>query len=91
MYISDGGIHVCYVRSSTEQIITHTHMPTQCDPSEATWQLINSIVLQGSNNVPRIMFLGGGCSLATEPLAALAGRFYKISMVIIKALDLWSS
>ena len=27
------------------------------------------------------MFLGGGCSLATEPLAALAGRFYNISMV----------
>ena len=30
------------------------------------------------------MFLGGGCSLATEPLAALAGRFYKISMVRIR-------
>ena len=53
----------------------------QCDPSEATWQLINSIVLQEGENDPRILFLGGGCSLATEPLAALAGRFYKISMV----------
>ena len=30
------------------------------------------------------MFLGGGCSLATEPLAALAGRFYQISMVRTK-------
>ena len=53
----------------------------QCDPSEATWQLISAIVLREDKQDPRIMFLGGGCSLATEPLAALAGRFYKISMV----------
>ena len=61
---------------------THTHTHTQCDPSEATWQLINSIVLEDQGrNVTKIMFFGGGCSLATEPLAALAGRFYKIPMV----------
>ncbi|XP_064396472.1 gamma-aminobutyric acid type B receptor subunit 1-like isoform X2 [Halichondria panicea] len=55
---------------------------TKCDPSEATWQLINSIVLQDqAKNVTKIMFFGGGCSLATEPLAALAGRFYEIPML----------
>jgi len=55
---------------------------TQCDPSEATWQLINSIVLEDRNRgINKIMFFGGGCSLATEPLAALAGRFYRIPMV----------
>ena len=60
---------------------THAHT-IQCDPSEATWQLIKSIVLEDAGrNISKIMFLGGGCSLASEPLAALAGIFYKIPMV----------
>ena len=37
---------------------------------------------------PRIMFLGGGCSLATEPLAALAGRFYQIPIVSLHVIVL---
>lgn len=61
---------------------------TLCDPSEATWQLIRS-VLNGTNettgetivNPFKIMFLGGGCSLATEPLAALSGRFYNVTQL----------
>jgi hypothetical protein len=55
----------------------------QCDPSEATWQLIDSIVLRQNESNPqrKIGFLGGGCSLATEPVAALSGRFYNIPHV----------
>ena len=79
-------IHTC-TRTHTH---THTHTP-QCDPSEATWQLIRS-VLNGTNettgetivNPFKIMFLGGGCSLATEPLAALSGRFYNVTQVCEK-------
>ena len=54
----------------------------QCDASEATWQLIKVVLEEdGVDPPPRIMFLGGGCSLATEPLAALAGRFYNVTQV----------
>ena len=66
---------------------THTHM-LQCDASEATWQLIQSVLNQTNDttgevmiNPFKIMFLGGGCSLATEPLAALSGRFYNVTQV----------
>lgn len=56
--------------------------PLQCDPSEATWQLIDQVVLQeDAPEQPKITFFGGGCSLATEPVSALSGRFYKIPQV----------
>jgi len=55
---------------------------TMCNPSEATWQLIQAILSRpGSPQPTRIMFLGGGCSLATEPLAALSGRFYNVTQI----------
>ena len=61
---------------------THTHTHTQCDASEATWQLIQVVLDDnGTEPDPRIMFLGGGCSPATEPLAALSGRFYNVTQV----------
>ena len=54
----------------------------QCDASEATWQLIQVVLEEnGIEPDPRIMFLGGGCSPATEPLAALSGRFYNVTQV----------
>ena len=57
--------------------------PTQCDASEATWQLIQAVLNRTDHPQPtRIMFLGGGCAPATEPLAALSGRFYNVSQVI---------
>ena len=62
--------------------LIHSHSHAQCDASEATWQLIQ-VVLEdnGTQPDPRIMFLGGGCSPATEPLAALSGRFYNVTQV----------
>ena len=58
--------------------------PTQCDASEATWQLIQAVLNRTDRPQPtRIMFLGGGCAPATEPLAALSGRFYNVSQVIV--------
>ena len=82
-------VHMCIIQTCMFIFLhspTHPHTHAQCDPSEATWQLINSIVLQETD--PRIMFLGGGCSLATEPLAALAGRFYQIPIVSLHVIVL---
>ena len=61
----------------------HTFLSSyQCDASEATWKLIKVVLEEnGVEPPPRIMFLGGGCSLATEPLAALAGHFYNVTQV----------
>ena len=60
----------------------HTLYIYQCDASEATWQLIQVVLDDnGTQPDPRIMFLGGGCSPATEPLAALSGRFYNVTQV----------
>ena len=50
----------------------------QCDASQASWQLLNLIE---NNKDTRIMFLGEGCALATEPLAALAGGLFNVSTV----------
>lgn len=66
-----------FIHACMHHVYMHIH--TQCDPSEATWQVINSIVLSEDEN--KFMFLGGGCSLDTEPLAALAGRYYQIPFV----------
>ncbi|XP_019864007.1 PREDICTED: uncharacterized protein LOC109593314 [Amphimedon queenslandica] len=55
---------------------------TKCDPSEGTWQLIKSIL---DTDVPHetkiIAFIGGSCSIVSEPTAALTGRLYKIPQV----------
>ncbi|XP_065918423.1 gamma-aminobutyric acid type B receptor subunit 1-like [Dysidea avara] len=52
---------------------------TKCDPAEATWQLIRSVIR--SPTPTKVMLLGGGCSPATEPLAALAGLFYNLTQI----------
>ena len=55
----------------------------QCDPAEATWQLIRSVIRRDKDiNGTVVMLLGGGCSPATEPLAALAGLFYNLTQVM---------
>ena len=54
----------------------------QCDASEGTWQMIKSVLDTSSYNETKIIaFLGGSCSLVTEPTAALSGRLYKVVQV----------
>lgn len=54
----------------------------QCDSSVGSWELIQSILNTRPPNVTKIIaFLGGGCSLATEPMAALSGQLYNIVQV----------
>ena len=63
-----------------ETFLSLTH--TQCDSSEGTWQLIKSILETDIVNETKIIaFLGGACSLATEPTSALSGRLYKVVQV----------
>ena len=44
---------------------------------------MDSLILQQNDSNPsrKVTFLDGGCSLATETLAALSGKFYLIPMV----------
>ena len=63
---------------SIVKIIIHE---IQCDPAEATWQLIRSVIRRDRKDGTVVMLLGGGCSPATEPLAALAGLFYNLTQV----------
>ena len=44
---------------------------------------MDSLILQQNDSDPlrKVTFLDGGCSLATETLAALSGKFYLIPMV----------
>ena len=55
------------------------YIDVQCDPSEASYQAVKSIELHKDHKV--LFFFGGACSLETEPLASLAGNFYKIPTV----------
>ena len=44
--------------------------------------MINSVLeTSGPNSTRVIAFVGGSCSLATEPTAALSGRLYKVVQV----------
>jgi hypothetical protein len=55
---------------------------TKCDAPEGTWQLIRSVLdTDQSDETKIIVYLGGACSLATEPTAALTGRLYKVVQV----------
>ncbi len=78
-------VHTCAWRllASVTYVATYiVALCIQCDPSEATWQLIDEVVLKENEaEQPKITFFGGGCSLATEPVAALSGRFYMIPQV----------
>ncbi|XP_019856011.1 PREDICTED: gamma-aminobutyric acid type B receptor subunit 1-like [Amphimedon queenslandica] len=52
---------------------------TECDSSVGSWRLIESVLTTSPPNVTKIIsFIGGGCSLATEPMAALTGQLYNI-------------
>ena len=53
----------------------------QCDPAQASYQAIKSIERQTDENQIVMFFFGGACSLETEPLATIAGNFYKIPTV----------
>ena len=53
----------------------------QCDPAEASYQAIKSIERQMDEDQKVLFFFGGACSLETEPLATIAGNFYKIPTV----------
>lgn len=53
----------------------------QCDPAEASYQAIKSIERQTDEGQKVLFFFGGACSLETEPLATIAGNFYKIPTV----------
>lgn len=54
-------------------------LTSQCDPSVASYQAIKSIEAHENHKV--LFFFGGACSLETEPLATIAGNFYKIPTV----------
>lgn len=82
--------NVANIRVHSSSLTTHPSvfippLSSQCDASEATWQLIQVVLGDDDNDDTqhRIVFLGGGCSPATEPLAALSGRFYNVTQVII--------
>lgn len=73
------------INNSTEYLTNYTlnlaFVDTKCDPAEATWQLIRSVIRRENDTGRVVMLLGGGCSPATEPLAALAGLFYNLTQV----------
>ena len=50
----------------------------QCDPSVSSYH-----AMEAAEDRQRkyAVYLGGGCSLATEPLAVISGNFYKIPIV----------
>ena len=58
------------------------HSTLQCNPSEGTWQMIQSVLNTSDPNTTNVIaFVGGGCSTTTEPTAALSGRLYKVVQV----------
>ena len=81
MCIGDSRLYMYFSCASVSLPPPPSTPSLQCDASESTWQLINAIVLNADRAQPKIMFLGGGCSPATEPLAALSGRFYNVTQV----------
>ena len=42
--------------------------------------------VEGHKDQKILVFLGGGCSLETEPLATIAGHYYKIPTVKLNFL-----
>lgn len=51
---------------------------TQCSPSEATWRLVQAT---GNSSTQWTMFIGGACSLATEPITAVSGDLYGLTQI----------
>ena len=62
-------------------VILMINFDVQCDPAQASYQAIKSIERQTDENQIVMFFFGGACSLETEPLATIAGNFYKIPTV----------
>ncbi len=46
--------------------------------------MIDSVLKTSDPNISNIIaFIGGSCSIVTEPTAALSGRLYKVVQVLI--------
>lgn len=58
----------------------HCFIYFQCYPPEAVWLLVNSFALS-ADEPTQILILDGGCSPASESLAALSGSFYNVTTV----------
>ena len=57
-------------------------MYMQCDMAEAVWKLVETVITSkpSQEQIP-VMFLGGGCSVSTQSLAALTGQLYNATQV----------
>ena len=51
--------------------------------------MIKSILNTSDDDATKIItFLGGSCSIVSEPTAALSGRLYRVVQVRLKNLDM---
>ena len=66
-------------------------MLVQCQMAEGVWRLIEAVITSkpSQEQIP-VMFLGGGCSVSTVPLAALTGQLYNATQVGYAVIKLMS-